>query len=185
MACRYVDEVLFLYLTIVADGNDWKEPYQLRFNEELQCQFPEFLTHFNEKCLSLLDVGAGALTACEKIIEGKKLEDVVTDARAPAYNQIFEDFGIVPPPPRPVVHCDAEKLLELFGPDRFHFVYASNFIDHCYNPILAIENMVSVVKPNGTIWLSTYENVAEKENYTGLHQWNLSAEDGRFVVWNQ
>ena len=177
-----VDEILFWYLTIATDGNDWKESYQLRFDGDRQNQFTEFLTHFDEDSLSVLDVGAGALTAVGKIIEGKNLEVVVTDALAPAYNLIFADFGIAPP--SPVIHCDAEKLLQYFGANRFHFVYASNCIDHCYDPILAIKNMVSVVKPNGTVLLGHYENVAEQENYTGLHQWNLSVEDEHFVVWN-
>jgi SAM-dependent methyltransferase len=178
-----VGEILFWYLTIATDGNDWKDSYQMRFELNRKNQFSEFLNQFEEANLSLLDVGAGALTAIGNMFEGKNLEIVVTDALAPAYNLIFSDFGIIPP--SPVLHCDAEKLLKQFGTNRFHFVYASNCIDHCYDPVLAIKNMVAVLKPNGMIVLGHQENVAIQENYTGLHQWNLSLENGLLVIWNK
>ena len=47
---------------------------------------------------------------------------------------------------------DGEQLLTL-GDETQDFVIANHFIEHCQNPILAIENMLRVLKPNGILYL--------------------------------
>ena len=45
--------------------------------------------------------------------------------------------------------------------------------------------MVRAVKPGCWVVLFHYLNEAEQEHYEGLHQWNFSAENGKFVIWNK
>lgn len=178
-----VGELEFWYLTIATDGGDWRDSYQDRLSNGRQFQFFYHINQFKEQHIRVLDVGAGALTALGNVLPGKDLELIPTDALAPAFNAILADCGIHPA--TPVQHCDAERLLETFGSESFHFVNASNCIDHCYDPISAINNMVAVAKHGGVVLMGHHENVAVQENYTGLHQWNLSVQGGRFVVWNK
>ncbi len=42
--------------------------------------------------------------------------------------------------------------------------------------------MIAVAKGGGTILLSHAESEAEKQNYEGLHQWNVTVEGGAFII---
>ena len=178
-----VDELEFWYLTIATDGGNWSDSYKERLSSGRIFQYASYVEHINSTELHVLDVGAGAISAIGDYLPGVQIHLTVTDALAPAFNAILDDCGIIPP--NVVQHCDAERIVQKFGQDSFHFINASNCIDHCYDPILAIQNMVKAVKQDGVILLGHHDNVAEQENYTGLHQWNLTSEEGRLVVWNK
>ena len=40
-------------------------------------------------------------------------------------------------------------------------------------------------RPGGYIALTSIENEGEREQYAGLHQWNLEARDGTIWLWNR
>ena len=86
-------------------------------------------------------------------------------------------------PPVRTTQCESEKLTEVFGTNAFDLVYARNTLDHSYDPVKAIRSMIDVVKPGCHALLEHAQNEAEEENYMGMHQWNLSVDDGRFYVW--
>ena len=86
-------------------------------------------------------------------------------------------------PPTLPERCDGEQLLERLGPDRFHVAVAINSIDHSYDPVDVIKQMVAVIRVGGTVWLSHRINEGEHEQYHGLHQWNFSEDNGRFIIW--
>ena len=69
------------------------------------------------------------------------------------------------------------------APNSFDVAYALNTLDHSYEPIRAIQQMVAVVRPGGIVLLQHQPNEAEHASYTGLHQWNFDCADGDCLVW--
>lgn len=179
-----VDELKFWYLSVALDGWSWADAYKLRLGSSFDFQFPDYINHFDDQEIICLEAGAGAMAALgSEGVSSKVIKIIPTDALANAFAAIFKDFGVISK--FPVVQCDAESLLDRYAPEYFHFAYASNCLDHCYDPVSAIEQMYQLIKPTGSILLGHHINVAVSENYTGLHQWNMNEINGRFVVWNK
>jgi hypothetical protein len=61
-------------------------------------------------------------------------------------------------------------------------VFAQNCIDHALDPVTAILEMLKVVKPGRYVYMKHSQNEAVKENWFGLHQWNLAEENGEFII---
>jgi SAM-dependent methyltransferase len=104
------------------------------------------------------------------------------DPLADEYNRMLDACGVVP-------HIrtqrgEVERLSELFAPDQFDLVYMRNALDHSYDPLLGIRQMLSVVKPGGWVYLHHAVNEGENEKYHGMHQWNFTDEAGEFIMWN-
>jgi SAM-dependent methyltransferase len=133
--------------------------------------------------VKVIDVGAGLITCVGKKLPGYTVENSACDALGDEYRGILERAGVVPPVW--TQQCDSEKLSAKFGEGTFDLAYARNTIDHSYDPMLAIREMVKIVKPGGAVMLEHAPDEAEDENYLGLHQWNLRCENGRFIVWRR
>lgn len=119
----------------------------------------------------ILDVGSGPITTVGMRWPGRTIALEAVDVDAERYAAVFVKHGITPPvQPRP---CEAERLTELFEPDSFDLVHAENAIDHCYDPVEAIRQMVTVVKPGGRVVLRHYRREADRQHFRGLHLWNF------------
>jgi len=134
-----------------------------------------------EESVSIIDVGAGPLTALGKTYPGKRLRITATDPLAAEYVRIMEEAGISPPV-RPI-ECLGEDLLDRFQPGTFDIAFARNALDHCIDPVRVIENMVDLVKDGRFVLLRHLRSVAELNLYRGLHQWNFDIEQGQLVIW--
>jgi len=125
--------------------------------------------------VTILDVGAGPLTCLGKTVEGKEIAITAVDALADEYDKLLKKYQI-----RPVVRTEkaqTEQLTRRFAPNMFDLVYARNCIDHSYQPLLAIDQMLTVVKTNGYVLMQHHPNEAEGAAYRGLHQWNFTMTD--------
>lgn len=165
-------QVRFWDLWFKTKGLRWPDEYQKRLDPQRSLQpRVEALLPEMDNC-SILDVGAGPLTVLGKRMEGKSIYVTAVDPLADEYNNLLEKYQI-----EPIVRTeklDAEKLDQKFDLDTFDLVYASNAIDHAYNPENAILQMIKVVKPNCYVLLEHAHNEAENQNYSGFHQWNFS-----------
>jgi SAM-dependent methyltransferase len=128
----------------------------------------------------IIDVGAGPLTILGKTHPTKKLSIIAVDPLAAEYDRLLAKYGHTPPVR--TIAGSAEKLVEQFGENAFDFAYAENCLDHAEDPVVAIEQMVRIVKPGCDAMLHHAENEAENQEYTGLHQWNFTCDQGRFYV---
>lgn len=73
------------------------------------------------------------------------------DPLADHYNKLLQSFGIdVPVVTR---FGSGETLLDLFKPQSFHIVHSFNALDHAYDPVLTIKNMLTQCKPSGHVVL--------------------------------
>jgi SAM-dependent methyltransferase len=132
--------------------------------------------------ISILDVGAGPLTALGYRYPGKKLTIVAVDPLADEYDRLLHDIGLEPPVR--TVQVTGEELLARFGPGRFDIAYAVNSLDHSAEPLTIISDMVGVVRPGGVVLLRHKRNEGESARYAGMHQWNFDETDGRLLLWN-
>jgi SAM-dependent methyltransferase len=161
----------------------WADDFAHRTNPKARLQ-PHVRRHIHARPGSdvrIPDVGSGPLTILGKRWWGRRVEIVAVDPLADRYAEAFERVGMKPLV-RPV-KGEAERLSDLFPPESFGLVHAQNCIDHGWDPLRAIKQMLGVVKPGGTVLLHHVIDEGEHMNYTGLHQWNFRAENGRFVIW--
>jgi SAM-dependent methyltransferase len=186
-------------------GEDWREalPEELQFWEralsdpaknwvisefrermdpdlELQPELKVIIDAPPGAVVRLLDVGAGPLTRLGKKWDGRTLQLYPVDPLAEEYQTLLARLNIHPPILTQVGH--GEKLTEQFEKDSFDLAYASNSLDHSYDPLLAIEQMFSVIKPGASVYLWHFAKVGLQEAYHGLHQWNFDIEHGKLLL---
>jgi SAM-dependent methyltransferase len=175
-------EVTFWESFLETRGLHWPEDYRARLDPValLRRDLWPYIEEVPGDTVRILDVGAGPLTVLGKTHPSKRLEITATDPLAPHYDRLLAKHRVLPPVR--TVPALAERLTKHFPRDRFDLVTAINCLDHSYNPLRAIREMLAVVKPACCAFLSHSENEAEKQNWEGLHQWNFSAADGEFTV---
>lgn len=161
-------------------GSEWPEEFSRRLSEDTEISW--LVAPEAGETLSILEVGSGPLTLLGKNWKGQKVNITATDPLASFYLDMAARHGISPP--IRVQQAFAEDLSHYFDSESFNVVYCANALDHSFDPIRGIEEMLIVLKPNGRIVLEHAVNEAEHEHYAGFHQWNFDEIDGRFVVWN-
>ncbi|MBI5325174.1 MAG: methyltransferase domain-containing protein [Ignavibacteriae bacterium] len=149
---------------------------------EIQEYVKNLITFPNGAVPKILDVGAGPVTMLGKKWNGKTIDITAIDPLAEKYNEILSKYNIIPP-----VRTQpgfAEKLTEQFEENYFDIVHAINSLDHSFNPVTAIEQMLKVVKKNSYVVLYHSTNEGKRHNYSGLHQWNFYEKEGEFHISN-
>lgn len=131
----------------------------------------------------ILDVGSGPLTPLGKVHPRRRIEITASDALAAEYDALLARAGVEPPVR--TVYAEGEKLAEAFAGGQFDVVFCGNALDHHYDPMLALEQMLTVTAPAGAVVLSHFPDEGEHERYLGMHQWNISERDGHMVIWNR
>lgn len=178
-------EVQFWQDFIRTRGLDWPDNFRDRLNPDLP--FPPHLRarlmpHPPEGAvIRVLDIGPGPFTTIGTKWEGRTIEIVPIDPLADRYNELLDQAGITPPVR--TRQGEAEHLTEYFPEASFDLAHAVNSLDHCYNPIEAIRQMLLMVKPGAFVQLEHATDEAETQKYDGLHQWNFRDEGGRLIIW--
>ena len=175
-------EINFWSEWIKTKGLEWPQDYLNRLDPNLP--FQDYLTKYLPEGpeVSILDVGAGPLTALGKKLQGYKIRLTAVDPLANEYGEILKKFRITPFVR--TQYCEVERLSEMFSPNSFDLVCIFNALDHCYEPVEGIKQMLYVLKKGRFIFMSHFTNEAEKESYDGFHQWNFCKEKNHFVIWN-
>jgi hypothetical protein len=140
----------------------------------------EFDEYVNSEKTSFLDVGSGPFSSIGTSTDKTSLEFHAVDPLAFIYKRLISNsitINIIPE------FAFVEKLTEKFGINKFDMVHMSNALDHAFNPIIGIYQMLAVCKINGKVILQHYENEAEIEKHEGFHQWNLCIENQDFFIW--
>lgn len=176
-----VDEIRFWDTFFSTKGSickvteeEWKEV----ISYERQFTLEDDLELLNTK---FLDVGSGPYSSCGSLTKKTNLELYAVDPLASVYKKLKEQHdiktSIVPET------AMVENLSAWFQENTFDITHMSNSLDHSFDPMLGIWQMLWVTKIGGKVILRHHQNEAENENYIGFHQWNLSVEDGRFIIW--
>lgn len=177
------EETEFWFRWLRDHGGQWGDDYELRTDpdSELQPHIRPYLTSEPDARLRILDVGSGPLTVLGKRWGDRTLEITAVDPLADRYAELYERVGLEPLV-RPIAG-EAEHVSELFPRDSFDLVYAQNCIDHGYDPLRSIKEMLTLVRPGCFLLLEHAIDEGEYMSYAGPHQWNFRTEDDRFVIW--
>ncbi len=174
------DEVAFWDRWFTTRGDRWPEDFSSRLDGNREID-PDLMQGLTGK--SVLDVGAGPMTFLGHMHDGAPLSLVACDPLAPFYAEIAAKNGIERPIETQLGF--AEDLSSFFSPCQFDLVHCRNALDHSFDPVRGIEEMLIVAKPGGRIALEHATNEAEQGHYDGLHQWNFEGSSGNFIIWNK
>jgi SAM-dependent methyltransferase len=179
------EELGYWDLYLGTRGFHWPEDFQSRLDPlaPFVSELHPYLEEVPGDTARILDVGAGALTRVGKIHPTKRLEIIATDPLAPQYDRLLAKHGIIPPVR--TIAAAAEELTDHFPSNHFDLATAFNCLDHSYDPLQAIREMIAVLKPSRCAFLSHSENEAVKQKWVGLHQWNFTVVNGEFLVRNR
>lgn len=180
-----IDRELDWWRTYLAGGGlDWPDEFQFRFDPDapLQPHVARVLPLARDAAgHRILDCAAGPATTLGKTLGGRRLAITAVDALADRYRQILDELGLVPPVP--TRRCEVERLDTLVAADAFDLVYMRFALDHCYDPLAALRQMVRAARPGGVVMVEHYRDEAQTA-YEGLRQWDLRPEPGDLVVAN-
>lgn len=138
----------------------------------------------NDSC-SFLDVGSGPFSRCGSVTKKTKLRVTAVDPLGSIYETLKERYNLNSDI---IINTGFVELLDQqFLDNSFDIVHMSNSLDHSFDPVFGIYQLLRVCKIGGKVILRHAENEAENENYKGLHQWNLSLKkrENEFWAWNK
>ncbi len=177
-------EVAFWRTWLRERGGDWRWDFNTRLDPDFPVQgMVDKLLRDVKGPVKILDVGAGPLSVVGKVHGERRIELRACDPLADLYNILLVESDV-----KPTVTTEfatAEDLSVFFEESYFDVVYCQNALDHSFEPVRAIIEMLRVLKVGGRIALHHYENEAEKENYSGFHQFNFKKQGEDFVIWNK
>lgn len=178
-------EIEFWDRYLAGRGGPWSQDFERRMRpeEEVDCWLLGIIERIDKKQVRVLDVGAGPICCLGKTAPDREVEIVAVDPLAPIYDCLLERYGICPP--LRTEFAVGEDLGLVFSDESFDIVHCQNALDHSFDPLRAIRQMLSVCKTGGYVLLRHAHNEAETENYSGFHQWNLTNDASGFIVWNK
>jgi SAM-dependent methyltransferase len=159
---------------------DWVAGLRKRIAGEHE--FPRHLRqYFTGGAARILDVGSGPATTVGPNAAPCPVEIIPVDPLAETYRELLRQAELKCWNPTRL--GEGERLSEL-GLGTFDLVYSRNALDHAYDPLLVIREMVVVCKPGGTVYFEGSVNESVKQHAHGLHQWNFMPLDtGDLVIW--
>lgn len=179
-----LDEELSFWRTALMDPGPDGEMQRSRATE--RAVWDEFRSRIpsSDGPVRILDVGCGPLTTLGTLWPGRLVQVVAVDPLADAYNSLLDELEIVPPVRSSPIR--GEELADHFEAGAFDVVHAANSLDHTADPVLTLEQMLTVTRPGGTLCLLHHIDVGVMENYHGLHQWNLRPDGAHdMLIWSR
>jgi SAM-dependent methyltransferase len=179
------DEIWYWEDYLSTGGLEWPDEYKRMTSPDALITDPLLTAELDRsplKTVSILDVGAGPLTMVGTRYPGRDLSITAIDPLGAEYDALLARHQITPPV-RTLTGA-AEELTSYFPDESFDFTYARNSLDHTYDPLKAIDNMIRVTRKSGKVLLRHHAHEAENAKYFGLHQWNFEVDRGCFVIWS-
>jgi SAM-dependent methyltransferase len=179
-------ELAFWQRYINARGGPWAHDFIYRIDPDgiIHGRYTALFETSAGRSVRILDVGAGPLTLIGKrTVNGLRPEIVAVDPLAPFYDRFLAEASFNPPVR--TQQAFAEDITAAFAPRSFDLVTSINALDHSFDPVRAIWEMLAVSKLGGAVYLDHVVNEAENENYVGFHQWNFDCQNGQFIIWNR
>ena len=149
-------------------------------NRPFQTPLERLVRHVNSDVVRVLDVGAGPMTHVGTLYKKRKIEVTAIDPLAREYDLLFGEFNLVPRIRTRTGY--AERLSDIFSENSFDLVFCRNALDHSYDPLSGIFQMIRVCKIDSYCWLQHAVNEGEKQHYQGLHQWNFFPDRDDLII---
>lgn len=167
MECRFWDKYL--------GNNGWR--YQDEFKKRISTDaavegyHKEVLDKIWFPGITILDVGAGPITAILAQYKGHPLNIKACDPLGDHYQSMLKKYGITP---RVVTESVAGEELSKHFRKKFHWINCQNALDHAEHPNLVIDEMINLLEEHGTLTLYHEINEGLNEGYRGFHKWNIA-----------
>jgi len=178
-------ELQFWNRVLETGGGEWPDDFKRRLDPDLPLEdwIIDGMAIDDSRPLKVLDVGAGPLTVLGKRHKGAKIDITAVDPLAPFYSEIVSRLSIE----RLIetVQAFAEDLTAYFEVSTFDLAHCRNALDHSFDPMRGVDEMLAVTRVGGRIILLHNANEGETEKYQGFHQWNFDVENGRFIMWSK
>jgi SAM-dependent methyltransferase len=180
---RYWNRYLNTWLNAPEKPPNFRDSFQ-RLADSLPVGFPQILPYLKSGG-RVLDCGSSLASAVGNVLpNGETIELVPVDPLAPLYDVLLDKYKA-----HPYVRTKfamVEFLDDIFAPASFDVACMTNALDHSYDPVLGIKQLLNMVAGGGGyVFLCHALNEAEHENYRGFHQWNMSFEGTDFIIWNK
>lgn len=175
-------ELKFWNKWISEHGGIYKEDFLRRTADAPKIEDEKFIT-FSGKPFRVLDAGAGPISSFGMAGTLGKIELTACDPLADAYAQVLKANNITPYVKTEFAYF--ERLTDRYEKNYFDHVHVRNALDHAFDALAGIYELLHVLKINATLRLVHAENEAVNEAYQGFHQWNFTEKNGDFIVWNQ
>jgi SAM-dependent methyltransferase len=178
-------EVDFWREWFATKGLSWPDDYAMRFDTALPLEpgLAELVAGSSRPDVRILDVGSGPASNVGKTMQGGEVHLRACDPLAHQYAELWEEFGAYPP-----VRTEfavVEELSSFFEPSTFDIAHCRNALDHSFDPLRGIVEMLKIVRVGGWVVLRHHPNEAERESYAGFHQYNFEIRNGKFVIWSR
>lgn len=155
-----------------------RKVFEYRIDPKCPFQMPDEL---NSEFDKILDVGSGPYSRLGFVYNDRKLDITLVDPLAHVYKILASKYDLVfPIEAKPGM---VETLSLNYKQNEFDIVHMSNSLDHCFNPVEGLYQLLYVTKVGGKVILRHHNNVGESENYKGFHQWNLTVKNNEFLIW--
>jgi len=131
------------------------------------------------KEIEAIDIGCGPLSTLPSLDRGLQIHRTLVDPLGSQYDKFRSSLNC---DPQNILDYSAEEISQHFKLESFDLVYMSNALDHSYDPKKVLQEPRKLVSLQGVLYLEHFENEAEKEKFSGLHQWNLFEEKGDLII---
>src|SRR5215472_9236148 len=150
-------------------GGQWHEDFTRRFDPEtpLDPWIAAVARSMDQSHVKILDVGSGPVPAIGYKLDSAAVQITAVDPLASIYNQLLTRHGLIPPVA--ATFALAEELSSFFEPNSFDIVHSRNALDHSFDPLRGISEMLKVVRVGGLALLRHHRNEAEREEYKVFH----------------
>lgn len=178
------DEIRFWNAYMRTQGGEYSANFNWTVDSQKKFQLEEDLDLSLGAC-KFIDVGSGPFSRCGRLTDLVDLEVEAVDPLGDVYEQLKEKYSL-----RNGINVKSgfvECLDKKYEANSFDMVHMSNSLDHCFDPIFGIYQLIRICKIGGKVILRHKENEAVTECYNGLHQWNLSCHraPGELWIWNK
>lgn len=136
-----------------------------------------------DNVVRVLDVGSGPLSTLGTTWPGHEVLLTACDPLANEYNALLAECGLASR--ARIEYAIGEELTQIYPEAYFDFVHSANALDHAYDPLRCMQNMLSICKPGGTVAVISVENEGERQQYCGLHRWNFTVQGENLRLWNR
>ena len=138
---------------------------------------------FKVKTLKTLEIGSGPNSNLSYWVDNELLEVTAIDPLADVYEKIMRklnyQYPITP------IKMKGEEILEHFGEESYHIVFAQNSLDHVEDPIKCFNNAYSVLKKGGFLFVCSNIKEGTRKSWTGMHKFNIYVENNELLLSSQ
>jgi SAM-dependent methyltransferase len=130
----------------------------------------------------VLDVGSGPISVLGDVPARWPNATLISlDPLASVYNRLLDGAGL---DRVPRVTFGLSEFPDSFVDGPVDVIHCRNALDHAFDPVRAIIQLLGMLRPGGRMVLRHFENEGAHGGYGGLHNWNFTRSDeGHFIVW--